>query len=253
MAKMFLSERDSISRNIFREELAKHQEIQNPSSYGKDQSDNIKSLGMAEILLQLSPDTTQGTQHLPPWKKDTATYKYTSLPRAKEDCAREEPRATAYESIRNTEIMRAQTYYTDSNADPENQTTGAAVYSSKFTACWRTSNHASTMQKELIAIRQALLYSLENEEGPLIIHTDSKSSMQALQQSKNKENKAMLAGIKILLHQHSERGRPVTLNWIPSHIGIPGNERADELAKSTKHIDRVQIQIHLHCNKSRMQ
>ncbi|XP_064117582.1 ribonuclease H-like [Macrobrachium nipponense] len=117
------------------------------------------------------------------------------------------------------------------------------MYSRKLTACWRTSNHASTMQTELIAIIQARLYSLENEEGPVIIHTDSKSSMQACNNNKNKENKALLAGIKTLLHQHSERRRPVILNWIPSHIGIPGNERADELAKSTKHIDRVQIHI----------
>ncbi|XP_066958312.1 uncharacterized protein [Macrobrachium rosenbergii] len=108
----------------------------------------------------------------------------------------------------------------------------------------RTSNCASTMQTELVAIRQALLYSsLENEEGPVIIHTDSKSSMQALQQIRIKENKALLAGIKSLLYQHSERGRPVTMNWILSHIGIPGNDTADELAKSTRYIDRVQIHI----------
>ncbi|XP_064118940.1 uncharacterized protein LOC135223949 [Macrobrachium nipponense] len=243
MAKMFLSERDSILRKRAREGLAKHPKIQSSSSYGKDQSDNIKRIGMAEILLQLSPDTTQGTQHLPPWKKDTATYKYTNLPRAKEDCTKEELRAAAYEAIRNTEIIGAQTYYINGSVDPENQTTGAAIYSRKFTACWRTFNHSFTMQTELMAIRQAMLYLLENEEGPVIIHTDSKSSMQALQQQKNKESKALLAGIKTPLHQHSERGRPVTLNWIPSHIGIPGNERADELAKSTKYIDRVQIHI----------
>ncbi|XP_066969028.1 uncharacterized protein [Macrobrachium rosenbergii] len=198
---------------------------------------------MAEAMLNMRPDTAQDVQHIPPWKKDYAKFHYTHLPRAKEDCSREELRVAAYESIRNTEILGAQTYYTDGTVDQENKTTGAAVYSNNFQACWRTSNCASTMQTELVAIRQALLYSLENEEGPVIIHTDSKSSMQALQQIRIKENKALLAGIKSLLYQHSERGRPVTMNWIPSHIGIPGNDKADELAKSTRYIDRVQIHI----------
>ncbi|XP_068232093.1 uncharacterized protein [Palaemon carinicauda] len=88
------------------------------------------------------------------------------------------------------------------------------------------------MQTELVAIQKALKHSIENEEGPVVIHTDSRSSMQALQQD-----------IKALLYQHNKRGRPVTLNCIPSHIGIPGNEKADELAKSTSHIDRVQVHI----------
>ncbi|XP_068237077.1 uncharacterized protein [Palaemon carinicauda] len=99
------------------------------------------------------------------------------------------------------------------------------------------------MQTELVAIQQPLKHSIENEEGPVVIHTDSNSSMQALQQAKNKENKAQPADIKALLYRHNERGRLVTLNWIPSHIGTPGNEKADELAKSTRHLDRVQVHI----------
>ena len=66
-----------------------------------------------------------------------------------------------------------------------------------------------------------------------------------LQRTKQKENTHLIYDIKTLLLQHKTAGRKVTLNWIPSHIGIPGNDKADELAGTTKHIDRVQIMMPL--------
>ncbi|XP_068225093.1 uncharacterized protein [Palaemon carinicauda] len=243
VAKMFLSNRDSITKKKVREELEKHPAVQTPNSYGKDHSNNIKRLGLAGILLQLNPDTAQSIQHIPPWKKQVAKFSYTKLPRAKENCTIEELRNAATAAMQTAETIGAQIYYTDGTVDPRTQTAGAAVHSCNFTACWRTSNNVSTLQTELVAIQQALRYSIENEEGPIVIHTDSRSSMQALQQDKNKENKSLIADIKSLLYQHNERNRLVTFNWIPSHIGIPGNEKADELAKSTRHIQNIQVHI----------
>ena len=92
-------------------------------------------------------------------------------------------------------------------------------------------------------MKQALSYSLDNEAGPVTIHTDCKSAVQALQTIRVKENKALIKDIRSLLYQHKVAGRQVTINWIPSHIGIPGNDKADELAKSTKYINNVQIKI----------
>ena len=99
------------------------------------------------------------------------------------------------------------------------------------------------MQTELAAIREALKYSISNGQGDITIHTDCKSALQALQQAKIKDNKTLIHDIKYLLRQHHNTNRQVHINWIPSHIGIPGNEKADELAKTTKYIDRVQISL----------
>ena len=73
--------------------------------------------------------------------------------------------------------------------------------------------------------------------------TDCKSALQAIQQHKIKDNKTLITDIKHLLTQHHLTNRIVHINWIPSHIGIPGNEKADELAKTTKYIDRVHITL----------
>ena len=73
--------------------------------------------------------------------------------------------------------------------------------------------------------------------------TDCKSALQAIQQHKIKDNKTLITDIKHLLTQHHLTNRIVHINWILSHIGIPGNEKADELAKTTKYIDRVQITL----------
>ena len=56
------------------------------------------------------------------------------------------------------------------------------------------------MQTELAAILQALNFSLENGEGPVTIHTNSKSTVQALQKVKYKENKTLINSVKLLLY-----------------------------------------------------
>ncbi|XP_068201650.1 uncharacterized protein [Palaemon carinicauda] len=231
IAKMFLSDRLNDKKESARGAI-KAPEAQTPSSYGKDHSNNIKSQELDDDIMQLCPDSGQGAQHIPPWKREVATFRYTKLPRAKDDCTMEELKNAAQAAIQIAETAGAQAYYTDGTIDPGTQTTGDAVFSSNLTACWRSSNNASNMQRELIAIKHALYHYIENEEGPVVIYTDSRSSMQTLQQEKNKENKALLADIKTLIYQHNERSRPVTLNWIPSYIGIPGNEKIDELAKA---------------------
>ena len=49
--------------------------------------------------------------------------------------------------------------------------------------------------------------------------------------------------LNIFLDNTTFTNRKFHINWIPSHIGIPGNEKADELAKTTKYIDKVQLSL----------
>ena len=58
------------------------------------------------------------------------------------------------------------------------------------------------MQTELVAITHVLLYSSIHGVGPVTIHNDSKSALQALQQTTVAENKALLVHLKHLLLLH---------------------------------------------------
>ena len=93
-------------------------------------------------------------------------------------------RTAAQEAIEAATLPNSTVYYTDGTVDPETNTAGTAVYSNRFTASWRISNHASTMQTELVGILEALRNSTNEGTENIVIHTDSKAAWQALQQKK---------------------------------------------------------------------
>ena len=189
IAKALTANRNSHTKNKATIELRKNREIQTYNTYSKQFTDCAKDLDLTDTLLELKIDRPNNQQNIPPWESHNTKFNYTELPGAKESCTLEELKQAALTAIANTETPETTIYYTDGTVDPTTNTTGAAVYSNNFSASWRTSNNASTMQTELIAIKQALTYSLENENDRITIHTDCKSAMQALQQTKIKENK----------------------------------------------------------------
>ena len=243
LSKALASSRDSYCKRKAITELAKNREAQNYSTYSKHLTDCAKDLKLTETLLNLKADVPSIPGNYPPWEDTGTIFKYTKLPRAKEQCSPTELKNAAIAAISNAEQPGSKVYYTDGTVDPDTKTTGAAVYSNNYTGSWRTTNTASTMQTELIALKQALQHSITEEAGPVTIHTDCKSAVQAIQLIKIKENKSLIMDIQSLLQQHKIANRQVTINWIPSHIGIFGNDKADELAKSTKYINNVQINI----------
>ena len=77
---------------------------------------------------------------------------------------------------------------------------------------------------------------------PVVILTDARSVLEALQCNKLSDLKDGLSKIGL---QHG-----VTLQWIPSHCGIPGNEKADRLAKEGTEMEQPDIPITYNQKKS---
>ena len=90
----------------------------------------------------------------------------------------------------------------------------------------RMQNWTSIYTAELTAIYAAVRASSTAEEDNVVIITDSKSSIQALSSSIYRNQ--LISNI----HQTcQESSKQYQLCWVPSHVGIPGNEQADKLAE----------------------
>ena len=72
------------------------------------------------------------------------------------------------------------------------------------------------------------------EPSDVVIFTDCLSSLQAVENWKNKPSKLMEKLLKLCHDVRSLYGIEITLQWIPAHCGIFGNEKADQLAKVQK-------------------
>ncbi|GFX15679.1 RNase H domain-containing protein [Trichonephila clavipes] len=87
-------------------------------------------------------------------------------------------------------------------------------------------------RSELIAIRRGLQCAaqLEDRFQEIWILTDSRASIQHLANWGDIGDQTSL-DILSLLHDLSS-GHSIHFQWIPSHVGIEGNERADFLART---------------------
>ena len=115
--------------------------------------------------------------------------------------------------------------YTDGSKSEEG--VGYSVAFPEFTRSGTLPITSSIFTAELKALRLALeeIYVFNNDFNTFTIFTDSLSSQQALSDFNN--NHPIVQDIFEWLVLLGHRGRRITFCWVPAHVGIPGNERAD--------------------------
>ncbi|KAF0307222.1 Retrovirus-related Pol polyprotein from type-1 retrotransposable element R1 4 [Amphibalanus amphitrite] len=100
----------------------------------------------------------------------------------------------------------------------------------------------SSTRAELVAIRGALEMLLQLEgglaESPVIVCADSQAALATLASGAGSQTTALGAAVWRLLLALTDGGRRVFMQWIPAHCGIPGNERADVLAKEASSLSQ---------------
>ncbi|GBO03013.1 hypothetical protein AVEN_189508-1 [Araneus ventricosus] len=130
-------------------------------------------------------------------------------------------------------MRKALVLYTDGSKSDSSRT-GSSVYAKAedglvFRCRFRNPDNCSVFRSGLLAIREALNFALHFENSDIYVLTDSKSSIQYLKnwpEIREKTGQEVVSKIATL----SQKSR-VCFQWIPSHVGVFGNEEEDVLAK----------------------
>ena len=132
-------------------------------------------------------------------------------------------------------------YYTDGSATPDGAA-GAAAVCAAGTLSWRLSPGASAYQAELVGILGALRHAA-TQNTDVVVHTDSLSALTALCSQVTSDNTNILTELFHTAASIVAQDRRVTLNWVPAHAGIVGNEQADQAARQAALTDEVTIPV----------
>jgi ribonuclease HI len=98
---------------------------------------------------------------------------------------------------------------------------------------FRLNNRSAIMSNEIIAITKAIEIEMQenNTDSDVIIFTDSKSALQLIKKALYEKTNNSLVEELLMLIKNINNNNKIIIQWIPSHVGIKGNEIADQLAK----------------------
>ena len=97
--------------------------------------------------------------------------------------------------------------------------------------------YCNNYDAEIVAIQKTLntvyqrMEDSTMEPSDVVIFSDCLSSLEAIENWKNKPSKLIEKLLQMCHDVSSLYGIEITLQWIPAHCGIFGNEKADQLAK----------------------
>lgn len=129
-----------------------------------------------------------------------------------------------FNEILHTKFHDFKHIYTD--ASKTNVGVGFAYCSSRTSKCFKLLPEASIFTAETQAIKEALLSTNSTSTNNILIISDSLSALLAIE-APNPSNEIIYQIHNII----SSTQKVIEFMWVPSHTGIPGNEKADTLAK----------------------
>ena len=134
----------------------------------------------------------------------------------------------AHENHRNTHHSNQIHIYTDGSKTADG--VGCSVVAPDRTDSRRLVGISSIFTAELTAIYIALARILQIDHHQFVIFSDSMSAIRGI--SDKYTSNPLIKSIHYWISTLSAHNKSIHFCWTPSHVGIPGNERADELAKT---------------------
>ncbi|KYQ54710.1 Gag-Pol polyprotein [Trachymyrmex zeteki] len=124
-------------------------------------------------------------------------------------------------------------FYTDGSKVDHSTYVGAAVFSPQLQAelMYKLFSYTSVFSAEAYAIYNAITISIDLHLRKVTIVTDSRSVLEAVKGTCIRTNNYLILLIRARIEEAENEGTRIQFLWVPSHRGITGNEKADQLAK----------------------
>ena len=128
--------------------------------------------------------------------------------------------------------------YTDGSKDGKKVASAAILDGELYQ--FRLPNNSSVFSAEIKAIDLALNHIEQDAYWRYVIYTDSLSAMKALEGEKT--DNPLVVNLLEKLSRLCERA-DIVFCWLPSHIGISGNEEADKAAKDALSLEVLSFKV----------
>ena len=186
---------------------------------------------------------------LPPWRDKGMKIEPSLTQKITKECSVERRLAVANETIdtRYTEHLKI---YTDGSITEESTSAAIWIPEIPHEENWKLNlgTARNTMGAELFALNKALtwlaLHSVILTKMKVVILTDTMSGILAMNSYYPSSHAYTINLIRDKYRNLSAEGFDITFQWVPSHTGVPGNERADDIAKAA-HTNNDEIPCHL--------
>ncbi len=174
----------------------------------------------------------------PPWEEPPGVFILERPDRGKKHTASEQLAQDAMYRIKMLDVGKEVVYYTDGSVSPTTRKAGAGIIEIRrqgraaavMETAIRITDGLSSMQAELVASAGALTMAALSQTKQVIIHTDSLSALQALEQHWPADSRDLITTAQCKIKRIDDMGVKVILNWIHRHVGIHMKQREDTAA-----------------------
>lgn len=187
-------------------------------------------------LLQITPPPPQPTRPhspIPPWQNISHMFAL-HVPHLPDKTSAGLQAAPLFLELDRSLYHHHIKLYTDGSHSPTPLATSAALYDPATSICrtWRLPAYTDIVTAEMYAIHQALTHlHINYMRGEAVLYTDSLSSLHLLLSRHPTSSTTLVHTIQHTLLDLHTQGWKITLQWIPSHSNIRGNEVVDAAAK----------------------
>ena len=142
--------------------------------------------------------------------------------------------------------------YTDGSKVDSKTGYGIFIPELEYSEYARIENDTSIFIAELVAINKALILVKQKGLSKVVIFSDSLSGLMVIKSESSNSYPELIYEIWYKLNELTQVEFNISLVWIPAHIGIYGNEQADQLAKSSLHIPEINVFVKKTANDFKM-